>query len=132
VVYAAPTPKKKVVSARKEFGKQEVKRQQLVKVVMTVEIQSHLEEYKQIYPMGYPDPTPAYKTYWIEPTHNSDCDPEVLKLLDYTFHKLNKVMDAETAEDLRVVEQLRDLLNSKYQPESPGEEAQWISDARVA
>jgi len=132
VVYLAPPPEKKVVSARKEFVKQGVKRQQPVKEVTTVEIQSHLKGYKQIYPTGYPDPTLAYKTYWIEPTHNGDCDPEVLELLDYKFHKLDEVTDAKTAEDLRVVEQVRDLLNSEDQPEGPGEEAQWISDARVA
>jgi len=132
VVYPAPPPEKKVVSARKKFVKQGVKRQQPVKEVMTVEIQSHLKEYKQIYPTGYPDPTPAYKTYRIEPTYNGDCDLEVLELLDYKFHKLDEVTDAETAEDLQVVEQVRDLLNSEDQPEGPGEEAEWISDARVA
>jgi len=113
VVCPAPPPKKKLVSARKEFGKQGLKRQQPVKEVTTVEIQSYLKGYKQIYPTGYPDPTPAYKTYWIEPTHNGDCDPEVLKLLDYKFHKLDEVRGAETAEDLWVVEQVRDLLNSE-------------------
>jgi len=132
VVYLASPPEKKVVSARKEFAKQGVKRQQPVKELTTVEIQSHLKGYKQIYPMGYPDPTPAYKTYWIEPMHNGDCDPEVLELLDYKFHKLNEVTDAETAEDLQVVEQVRDLLNSEDQPEGPVEEAEWISDAQIA
>jgi len=132
VAYPAPLPEKKIVSAQKEFAKQGVKRQQPVKKVMTVEIQSHLKGYKQIYLMGYPDSTPAYKTCWIEPTHNGDCDPEVLELLDYKFHKLDEVTDTETAEDLRVVEQVRDLLNSEDQPEDAGEEAEWISDARVA
>jgi len=132
VVYLVPPPEKKVVSARKEFAKQGVKRQQPVKKVTTVEIHSHLKGYKQIYPTGYPDPTPAYKTYRIEPTHNGDCDLEVLELLDYKFHKLDEVMDTKTAEDPRVVEQVRDLLNSEDQPESPGEEAEWISDAQVA
>jgi len=127
VVYPAPPPEKKVVAARKEFAKQGVKRQQPVKEVTTVQIQSHLRGYKQIYPTDYPDPTPAYKTYRIEPTHNGDCDPEVLDLLDYKFHMLDEVTDAETAEDLRVVEQVRDLLNSEDQGE-----AEWISDARVA
>jgi len=132
VVYPAPLPEKKVVSAWKEFAKQAVKRQQPVKEVITVEIQSHLKGYKQIYPTGNPDPILAYETYQIEPMHNGDCNPEVLELLDYKFHKLDKVMDAESVEDLRVVEQVRDLLNSEDQPEGPGEEAQWISDARVA
>ena len=104
VVYLTPPVEKKVVSARKEFAKQGVKRQQPVKKVMTIEIQSHLKGHKQIYTTSYPDPTPAYKTYRIEPTHNGDCDPEVLELLYHKFHKLDKVTDAETAEDIRVVE----------------------------
>jgi len=56
----------------------------------------------------------------------------VLELLDYKFHKLDDVTDAETAEDLQVVEQVQDLLNSEDQPEGPGEEAEWILDAQVA
>jgi len=62
VVYQAPSPKKKVILAWKEFAKQGVKRQQPVKEITTVEIQCHLKGYKQIYPMGFPNPSPAYKT----------------------------------------------------------------------
>jgi len=106
VVYPAPPLEKKVVSARKEFVKQGLKRQQLVKEVTTVKIQSHFKGYKQIYHTGYPDPILAYKTYPIEPIHNGNYDLEVLELLNYKFHKLDKVTDAETAENLQAVEQV--------------------------
>jgi len=46
----------------------------------------------------------------------------MLDLLDYKFYKLDEVTDTETGEDLRVVEQVRDLFHLEDQ--GPREEAE--------